>query len=370
MSASAPSIDPAAPTSTRQLLAAAQSVAAGVGELTAAAMADLPLGSLAGHPLFPALLAECRAFDERPRAAQDRVLELLTRRAVERALAAGRVGAIPAAMRLLGLGASRPAPSSPGGGGPRPADPANDDEPDPAPADPGKPWGMRKDGKGGWIWPEDDRPVMPDRAVLVVEAPKGPARLLDPATKDGPDRAETALLGVLDDMGRADVDTFNRMALPHGGPQWDPVTRTLRRWPLRPPAGAVTPTDAKAASAKAAAPAVVPAVAAAAPTLPAPVPQPPPAPATDSVEGLRARLLPLLAEDGSPPRSPDEIDLAEAVCALLWPNWPPYAGAIDQGRLRAALAGRRLDGRILNRLGNPVPTPPDKQPTGRGRGPP
>lgn len=358
MSANAPSIDPAVPTSTRQLLAAAQSVAAGVGELTAAAMADLPLGSLTRHPLYSALLAECRAFDERPRAEQDRVLELLTRRAVERALAAGRVGAIPAAMRLLGLGLSRPGPPSPDGGETRPADPANDDEPDSAPADPGKPWGMRKDGKGGWIWPEDDRPVMPDRAVLVVEAPKGPARLLDPATKDGPDRAETALLGALDDMGRADVDTFNRMALPHGGPQWDPVTRTLRRWPLRSPAEAAAPATA----AKAAAPARVPAA-------PAVVPPPlPPAPAADSVEGLRARLLPLLAEDGPPPRTPDEIDLAEAVCALLWPNWPPYAGTIDQGRLRDALAGRRLDGRILNRLGNPAPAPP--APNGRGRGPP
>ncbi len=60
---------------------------------------------------------------------------------------------------------------------------------------------------------------------------------------------------------------------------------------------------------------------------------------------LRARVARLL--DRGAARRPDELDLAEAVCALTWPNWGPYRGPVDLELLRRALEGRKLDGRTL-----------------------
>ena len=60
---------------------------------------------------------------------------------------------------------------------------------------------------------------------------------------------------------------------------------------------------------------------------------------------LRARVARLL--DPGAARRPDELDLAEAVCALTWPNWGPYGGSVDLELLRRALEGRKLDGRTL-----------------------
>ena len=89
-----------------------------------------------------------------------------------------------------------------------------------------------------------------------------------------------------------------------------------------------------------------PEAAAATPAEPA-APEPAPAePAPD----LATRLDRLL--DRTAPRLPEELDLAEAVCAVKWPNWPPYTGPIDQGLLRRALAGRHLDDPTLHWLGS------------------
>ena len=50
-------------------------------------------------------------------------------------------------------------------------------------------------------------------------------------------------------------------------------------------------------------------------------------------------------------RLPEELDLAEAVCAIKWPKWPDYRGPIDLGLLRRALDGTVIDGPTLNWLG-------------------
>jgi hypothetical protein len=64
---------------------------------------------------------------------------------------------------------------------------------------------------------------------------------------------------------------------------------------------------------------------------------------------LRARIARLL--DRTAPRRPEELDLAEAVCAIKWPKWPEYRGPIDLGLLRRALQGIVIDAKMLNWLG-------------------
>ena len=64
---------------------------------------------------------------------------------------------------------------------------------------------------------------------------------------------------------------------------------------------------------------------------------------------LAARIARLL--DRSLPRTADELDLAEAICALRWPKWPAYRGPIDLAALRRALAGFTIDAATLNWLG-------------------
>ncbi|MEK0085179.1 hypothetical protein, partial [Benzoatithermus flavus] len=52
------------------------------------------------------------------------------------------------------------------------------------------------------------------------------------------------------------------------------------------------------------------------------------------------------------PRLAEELDLAEAICALKWPKWPAYRGGIDLWQLRQALAGIAIDAKTLNWLGS------------------
>ena len=77
------------------------------------------------------------------------------------------------------------------------------------------------------------------------------------------------------------------------------------------------------------------------PVRPAALAAPPaalPPPPADPLPALRARLDRLL--DRGQQRLPEELDLAEAVCAVKWPNWPAYRGPVDLGLLRLVLAER------------------------------
>jgi hypothetical protein len=76
---------------------------------------------------------------------------------------------------------------------------------------------------------------------------------------------------------------------------------------------------------------------------------PPTAPPEGPLELLRARVARLL--DRGLPRLPEELDLAEAVCALKWPKWPGYAGPVDLDLLRLALEDFAIDTETLNWLG-------------------
>jgi hypothetical protein len=69
----------------------------------------------------------------------------------------------------------------------------------------------------------------------------------------------------------------------------------------------------------------------------------PPATIATPLAALRARLDRLL--DRSAARRRDELDLAEAVCAVRWPHWGAYRGPVDLELLRRALDGRTIDGK-------------------------
>jgi len=75
----------------------------------------------------------------------------------------------------------------------------------------------------------------------------------------------------------------------------------------------------------------------------------PAAPAEPSLAELRSRIARLL--DRTQVRLPEELDLAEAICAIRWPNWPEYRGPVDLFRLRRALQGTVIDARTLHWLG-------------------
>src|SRR5690242_10885485 len=95
----------------RQLLVAAQLLAAGEPPALAAVQAGLSpsaLAALRDAPDFQALLQDCEALEAMPPDAQQARLRRLTLRAVERGLAEGRAGAVVAALRLLGLAPARP----------------------------------------------------------------------------------------------------------------------------------------------------------------------------------------------------------------------------------------------------------------------
>jgi hypothetical protein len=344
----------------------------------AAGLAGLPLATLRGlrgEPEFDELLDDCRAFEALPKAERDAVLERLVRAAVERALGDGRVGAIPAAMRLLGMVPCRALASEPG------AVPAGERVPG------GLPAVMRDvllDDEGEWVAP-DGLPVMPGRPLAVADAPGGPVRVLDidPAT------VPASFLEGLDDFDRAQAHDFNRAAYPSGGPQWDPVTRTLGCWG-EPPAGPPLTAEAEATAAASARaetyppPAEPSAPSGIAPTeepAPAPLPAPSLPPRVPAIlpprDDLEARIHRLLASTTA--TGPADADLAEAVCALRWPNWPAYRGGLDLAAVGRALHGRRVDERTLTRLGgsacarraptpaHPPPRPPPGDPQPRQR---
>ena len=76
----------------------------------------------------------------------------------------------------------------------------------------------------------------------------------------------------------------------------------------------------------------------------------PAADATPTVEDLRDRVARLL--DRTLPRLTEELDLAEAICALRWPKWPNYQGAIDLDLLTEALRSVPIDAKTLSWLGS------------------
>ena len=86
---------------------------------------------------------------------------------------------------------------------------------------------------------------------------------------------------------------------------------------------------------------------AAAKALPPPEAAPEPAPPGPDLAARLARLL-----DRTLPRLPAELDLAEAVCAVKWPNWPAYRGGIDLSDLRRLLRRHPLDDATLHWLGS------------------
>jgi hypothetical protein len=94
------------------------------------------------------------------------------------------------------------------------------------------------------------------------------------------------------------------------------------------------------------------------------------APSEGRLAALRARVARLL--DRAAERLPEELDLAEAVCALKWPKWPGYEGPVDLDLLRLALRDVAIDTETLNWLGGheiakecrAAATAGDKQPQG------
>ena len=250
-----------------------------------------------------------------PPEAQQARLRKLTLRAVERGLAEGRAGALAAALRLLGLAPARP-----------PRTPAEEPAPEPPPPS-GERWGLLPDGDGGWLTP-DGRPAMPGRDVSVIAAPGGPVRLVDIF----PEEVDDAQLEFLEGLSLPEVAELNYAGRVCGyGEQWDPRSRTLWLYgeiPAprvargegrdRPPDDAIwapPPADEDADWAWQAAKPVPP---------PAAGPAPPP-PTPEQLLG--ARLEPLLAKGF--PDTPEETDLADAVCALRRRGWPRYAGPLD-----------------------------------------
>ncbi len=138
---------PSGPTP-RQELIAAHYLAQGETVGMAARLAGIrvpDLQQLVEEPEFEALVEECRRIEALPKTDQEARLERFFRRAVERALADGHVGAIAAAMRLLGL-----APRGgrgPGGG--KGADEEDAEDLEALRREAGKPWGLVPDGAGG-----------------------------------------------------------------------------------------------------------------------------------------------------------------------------------------------------------------------------
>ena len=191
---------------------------------------------------------------------------------------------------------------------------------------------------------------MPGRDVSVIAAPGGPVRLVDIF----PEEVDDAQLEFLEGLSLPEVAELNHAGRVCGyGEQWDPRSRTLWLYgeiPAprvargegrdRPPDDAIwapPPADEDADWAWQAAEPVPP---------PAAGPAPPP-PTPEQLLG--ARLEPLLAKGF--PDTPEETDLADAVCALRRRGWPRYAGPLDILVLERVLAARpALDARQLNKL--------------------
>ena len=338
----------------RQELIAAHYLAHGETVGMAARLAGIrtpTLQRLLDDPEFEALVEECRRIEALPRAEQEARLDRFFRRAVERALADGRVGAIAAAMRLLGL-----APRG-GGRGARAEGSEDDGLTEEEAREAGKRWGLVPDGDGGWLT-ADGREAMPGREVDIVGTPGGPVRCLE--TLEIAELSPDFVDG-LDEQSLEQTQEFNRLAYSWGGPQWDPATRTLWYWEsAKAEAKRLREREARQATSPPwdpAAEVIRQAAAAAKPVPPAPGLSPT-APASAEKKpraagpDLAVRLDRLLA--CGTPADAAEADLAEAVCSLLWPNWPAYEGELDPmelWRLRDLLAGAAVHPQLLARLG-------------------
>jgi hypothetical protein len=203
----------------RQELLAARLLCRGEPLTLAARMAGIRpemLDELCREPAFRRLQEDCEA--EQAQSAEERRtrLEGLFHLALEQGLAEGRVGAIAAAMRLLGL-----APRGGGGGGRQRAK-EDGDGPEPEPPS-GERWGLAYDEEQGWVTP-DGREAMPGRELEIVEAPKGPVRCLETV---GFVDLSPPYLDFLDGLDLKTTQEINQLAYSDAGPQWDPVTRTL-----------------------------------------------------------------------------------------------------------------------------------------------
>jgi hypothetical protein len=74
------------------------------------------------------------------------------------------------------------------------------------------------------------------------------------------------------------------------------------------------------------------------------------APEESAYAVLRRRVERLL--DRTAPRQAEELDLAEAICAVKWPKWPGYTGPVDLFVLRRVLQRFTLDAATLHWLGS------------------
>jgi hypothetical protein len=240
-------------------------------------------------------------------------------------------------------------------------EPANDDAPPPAP----------ETGTGEIGTNEFPRPALPVAAPLPappepVEAPVLPFHV-EPDPEDEAKRQ--ALLAALDDPGQRQRWANHPLwLLEHRAAVVDPDPAVYEAWFARQPKPDFPPVELSAEDRAAIdhvtrhnppwlkgdylgyyRPPVPRALfEAEAEAAPEPVPEAP-APREDARAALRARVERLL--DRTLPRQADELDLAEAVCALKWPKWPAYRGGIDLGLLRRVLEGCVIDSETLHWLG-------------------
>ena len=344
------------PPTERQRWMAAQRLAAGERMAGAAAYASMPLARLRQlmsedadfRELYDAEVEQAGLTPEE----RHRRMDLQNRQAIERALADGRVGIIGALLRLdLGLPALAKSAAGRKAAAQAPRDLDDDkDERDDDEDD--------EDGLDDEAWlatlpvveSDPEREAERRRALMKVE-PKAARRMM----ARGPLRSVEQYLVAADPV--AYEEWFARQPKPERSPakcltaadaaavEW--VTRHNPPWIsgqylgyYRPPVpahlflpgakGDDEPVQAIDASPVA----------------------PPAAPAiTESpVAALRGRIARLL--DRSQARLAEELDLAEAICALKWPKWPDYRGAIDPFLLRRALSDIRLDDATINWLGS------------------
>ena len=343
-----PDAAPSQPTE-RQRWIAAQCLAVGEGLAGAAAFAGIPLAVLRRldaedsdfQELYQAEIARARL----PPEGWARRMELLTRQAIERALADGKVSTVNALLRTGLVLPDLVAPPSPQARArlartlaaleeeATEAPSAAEAEAEPAAATPP---------------PIEADPEREARRLELLATVK-------PALRPSVARADLALLEHFLAATDPDPCVYERWFAAQPKPPFDPiplseadkaairhVTRHNPPWLkgaylgyYRPP----VPAEVFAANANEVA------------TTPAePEAEAPQAPPAAAAARLKARLARLL--DEAAVRLPEELDLAEAVCALQWPNWPAYKGPVDLGLLRRVLREVPLDSDALHRLGS------------------
>ena len=344
-----PDVAPEPPPTERQRWIAAQCLAAGEGLESAAAFAAIPPTVLrrldAEDADFQALRDTEIARAALPAEAWARRMELLTRQAIERALADGKVSTVNALLRTGLVFPALAAPAAP----------------------------MARAAVTAAIatlgTDEEDVTANEDEALTSAASP--------PAPEAAPDPRRAALLAAVNPVLRPMLEGARTELLEHyvaathpdptiyeawfaaqSKPAFAPVplaeedvavirhvTRHNPPWLkgeylgyYRPP----VPKEAFLTDARG-----VPAT-----TAP---PEPPPAPAPaegagETLGSLQARVRRLL--NRAAPRAAEELDLAEAICALKWPKWPTYHGPVDLDLLRRAFKGMPLDDDALHWLGS------------------